>query len=53
MVAKNNILQITTPAFTRVVDVNTLDYSHYITKKKDRNNMKGMIAEIAYLQGKS
>ena len=51
MAAKNNILQITTPTFTRVVDVSTLDYSRYITKKED-SNVKGMIAEVSYPQGK-
>ena len=48
----DDILQITTPTFTRVVDVNTLDYTHYTAKKDDINSLKGMIAEIAYPQGK-
>ena len=52
MASKNNILQITTPSFTRVVDVNTLDYTHYTAKKGEKNDVPGMIAEIAYPQGK-
>ena len=52
MASKNNILQITTPNFRRVVDVNTLDYTHYTTKKDKKSDVLGMIAEIAYPQGK-
>ena len=53
MAAKNNIIQITTPSFTRVVDVNTLDYTHYAAKKGgEKNDVSGMMAEIIYPQGK-
>ena len=53
MASKNNILQITTPSFTRVVDVNTLDYTHYTAKKGgEKNDVPGMMAEIVYPQGK-
>ena len=52
MASKNNILQITTPNFTRVVDVNTLDYTHYIAKKDEKSDVLGMVTEIAYPQGK-
>ena len=53
MASKNNKLQITTPSFTRVVDVNTLDYTHYTAKKGgEKNDVPGMMAEIVYPQGK-
>ena len=50
--SKNNILQITTPNYTRVVDVNTFDYTHYTTKKSEKSDVPGMIAEFSYPQGK-
>ena len=52
MASKNNILEITTPGFTRIVDVNTADYTHYTKKKSDKSDQPGMMAEIAYPQGK-
>lgn len=52
MASKNNILEITTPSFTRVVDVNTLDYTHYVKKKGDKSDVPGLMAEVAYPQGK-
>ena len=52
MASKNNILEITTPGFTRIVDVNTADYTHYTKKKSDKSDQPSMMAEIAYPQGK-
>ena len=52
MASKNNILQITTPNYTRVVDINTSDYTHYTAKKSEKSDVPGMIAEFSYPQGK-
>ena len=52
MASKNNILQLTTPSYSRVIDVNTSDYTHYTTKKNEKSEAPGVIAELSYPQGK-
>ena len=53
MASKNNILQLTTPSYSRVIDVNTSDYTHYTTKKNEKSEAApGVIAELSYPQGK-
>ena len=52
MASKNNILQLTTPSYSRVIDVNTSDYTHYTTKKNEKSDAPGVIAELSYPQGK-
>ena len=52
MASKNNILQLTTPSYTRVIDVNTSDYTHYTTKKNEKSDVPGVKAELSYPQGK-
>ena len=52
MAVKNNILQITTPIFTRVVDIHMHDYSHFSQPLKREDHVKGMIAEVSFPQGK-
>ena len=52
MASKNNILQLTTPSYSRVIDVNTSDYTHYTTKKNEKSDVPGVIAELSSPQGK-
>ena len=52
MAAENHLLQITISTFTRVVDVHTHGYSHFSQSPKKGDHVKGMIAEVSYLQGK-
>jgi len=52
MALPKNVIQISTPSFTRVVDINTKVYTHYSKVRKVEEGSKITATEITYPNGK-